>query len=312
VTVRRVPGPISRIPAVPPVLKRGGKTFTQQAAVSGGRVVVTRKSTGSATANSPYSHGGNASGHHGGHHGGHHHTTTVRHYHYHYWGPGWGWYYCYTPYWSYDPWFWGWYWGPFAAPWHYRWWWVGDSWYRTWGWYYSPYVVYVGPSYWVTDYTLARMLEDEYARGWAAGRASTEAEVAGAAISEPVKEQIRVQVDAVARTFQESGSLTLQKALEDPDYLFIVDTSLSLVTDQGETCALSGGDVIRRVPEDEPGRPVASMTVVTTKGGECRAGSQVSVSYADLQEMLNTFGQTVDDGLKELQRQQQEEADGDR
>jgi hypothetical protein len=297
---------------VPPVVKRGGKTFQQTVTLTGGRVVVTRKAAPpSAATSSPYPHGGSAgaSAHHGGHHGGHHHTTTVRHYHYHYWGPGWGWYYCYTPYWSYDPWFWGWYWGPFAAPWHYRWWWVGDSWYRTWGWYYTPYVVYVAPSYWVTDYTLARMLEDEYARGWAAGRVSTEADVAGTAISEPVKEQIRVQVEGVARTFQESGSLTLQKALEDPDHLFIVDTSLSLVTDQGETCALSGGDIIRRTPGDEDGRPVASMTVVTTKGGECRAGSRVSVSYTDLQEMLNTFGQTVDDGLNELQRQQQPGAD---
>ena len=302
----RLGAPISRIPAVPPVVKRGGKTFTQTAAASGGRVVVTRKSTPSAATNSPYSHGEAASGHHDGHNGGHHGATAHdHHYHYHYWGHGY--YYCYLSYWPYDPWFWGFYYAPFHAPWDYHWWWAGSSWYRTWGWYYVPYVVYVAPSYWVTDYTLARMLEAEYERGWADGQAA-----AGTAISEPVKEQVRLQVDDVARTFQASEALLLETALADPEYLFIVDTQLSVATAGGGTCALTGGDIIRRAPGPEAALPVASMTVVTSKSEGCTAGDLVSVSYSDLQEMLNTFGQTVDDGLNELQRQQQEEADGDR
>ncbi len=301
--VHRVPARVSRIPTVPPVVKRGGLTYTQFAAKSGGHIVVTRKSTPSASTNSPYPGDGHVGGAHDGHHGGHHSTTSVRHYHYHYWG--YGYYYCYIHAWPYYPWFWGFYFAPLHSPWYgYPWWWADSPWYGYWGWYYTPYVTYVGPSYWVTDYTIARMLEAEYERGWADGQAAA----AGTPISEPVKEQIRVQVDDVARAFQASEALLLEKALADPEYLFIVDTPLSVATDTGGTCALTGGDIIRRAPGPEPTLPVASMTVVTSKSEGCAAGSAVSVSYSDLQEMLNTFGQTVDDGLNELQQQQQEKA----
>jgi len=286
----RSSNPVTRATRVPPVHRRGGKTFTQTATTSGDKVIVARTIADKGKASSAHSSGGKHK---------HHTTTTVRHYHYHYWG--YGYYYCYLPYWYYYPWFWAFYFAPFPAPWHYHWWWWGSPWYGYWGWYYAPYTVYVGPSYWVTDYTLARMLEAEYERGWEDGQAA-----AGTPITEPVKEQIRLQIDEVARFFQEAEALLLERALEDPDYLFIVDTPLSVATDDNNICTLTGGDIVKRAPGPVGALPVANMVIVTSKTDECRAGSAVSISYADLQEMLNTFGQIVDDGLNELQERRQE------
>jgi len=258
-------------------MKRGGRTYFQKPVVRDGYPALQRTST--------YFHNGHA-------------VHSTRYYHGHYIGHVH--YHCYVHYWHYDPWFWGFYFAPFPAPWYYHWWWVSAPWYYHWGWYYDPYDVYYGPSYWVTDYTIARMLEDEYERGYEAGAAAAE----GTAITEPVKEQLREQVDDTAQAFQESRAILLEEALADPDYLFIVDTPLSVTTEQGAACALSGGDIIKPAGPGVSDVPVASMVVVTAKGDECGAGSVVNVSYTDLQEMLNTFAATVDDGLNELKRQQ--------
>lgn len=168
----------------------------------------------------------------------------------------------------------------------------------TWGWYYQPYTVYSAPSYWVTDYVIGRSLEEEYARGYVAGQQAA----SEAAISEPVKEELRAQVEQTAKAYQAEQSLSLEQVVQDPGYLFVVDTPMSVISDAGTTCALSGGDVIKAATMIDPTSPVASMTIVTSKNHECPAGTQISVSLPDLQEMLNSFGQKVDDGMNELQK----------
>jgi len=236
--------------------------------------------------------------HGGGHHGHHgHHDHYYHHHHWHHHD-----YYCYSRYWPFAPAFWAFYFAPFPAPWHHTWIWIGAPWYVAWGWYYQPYPVYVGPSYWVTDYTLARLLADEYERGYVAGQEAAEA-AAGAPITEPVKEQVRVQVEATATAFAEERPLTLEQALADPAHLFIVDAPLSVVATGGTSCDLTGGDILRVTAAGAPADAVARLMVVTAKREDCKAGSEVAVAYADLQEMLNSFGAAVDDGLAELDRQ---------
>jgi hypothetical protein len=279
-----------RTVSVPPTLRRGGTTFSQKVVVHENETYVerTRSDRG----------GIDRDGH--GHHGYAHHDHESRHYRHH----GWGHHYydCYVHTWPYEPWFWGFYFAPFPAPWHYTWVWVGDPWYATWGWYWAPYPYYVGPSYWVTDYVMARMLEDEYARGYAAGYASGE-QAAGFPVSEPVKEQLRTQVDETATAFKDDRAIELDSALAKPGYLFVVDAPLSVATQDSASCNLTGGDIIKAAAGGDPDVAVASMVVVTAKRENCAAGSQVSVSYTDLQEMLNSFGEKVDDGMKELEKQ---------
>jgi len=120
-----------------------------------------------------------------------------------------------------------------------------------------------------------------------------------------VKEQLRQQVDDTAKSFQVEQAITLEAALQNPEYLFVVDTSISVATKANSTCGLTGGDIIKPAGTVDPEVPVASMSVVTSKNDSCAAGSVVNVSFTDLQEMLNTFGERVDDGLNELQQQGQ-------
>jgi hypothetical protein len=254
-------------PAVPPRMVRGGHTFTETTVVRGHETLVERRSE----------------------------RDQVRYYQQRHWGRRS--YSCYVHYWPYDPWFWSFYFAPFPAPWPYTWFWIGSPWYVTWGWYYQPYPVYIGPSYWVTDYVLSTSLEEEYARGYAAGQQS-----AGTPITEPVKEELRKQVDETAKTYQAEQAVDLQQALKTPGYLFVVDTPLSVTKSDDTTCTLTGGDILKAAAEVGEGAAVAQMAVVTSKDEKCQAGSQVSVSLTDLQEMLNSFGQKVDDGMKELQK----------
>jgi hypothetical protein len=276
-------------PKPPAAIQRGGRTYKQQLVTQGDKTFMRRTSVPSSSDH----HGGD---HHGDHHGYHHHDHD-QYYHHHHWHHHHYW--VYVHYWAYDPWFWGFYFAPFPAPWHYTWVWVGAPWYVAWGWYYEPYPYYVGPSYWVTDYTLARMLADEYERGYVEGQKS-----AGTPISEPVKEQVRKQVDDTAKAFQADRSIDLGKALGDPNYLFIVDAPITAATADGQTCALSGGDIVKPAGQNDPSVPVASMSVVTSKRESSEGGKVVNISYTDLQEMLNSFSAVVDDGLNELQNQQ--------
>ncbi len=277
--VARAPAPAASRDHIPSTLKRGGRSFTQEPVTRDGEIVVRRTSV---------------------HVKDTHYPVTVHYYHYHYWGHSH--YYCYLHYWPYAPWFWGFYWASFHAPWVYTWGWVGAPWYHTWGWYYYPYPSYIGPSYWVTDYMLSKTLEEEYERGYLAGQESV-----GTPISEPVKEQLRQQVDDVARAFEEDRWIDLEQALDDPDYLFVVDAPLSVMTADDTSCTLTGGDIFKSVAPGDPDVPVASMKIVTSKSVDCPAGSIVRVSYTDLQEMLNSFGEKVDDGMNELQKQHAEQ-----
>jgi hypothetical protein len=267
---------------IPSTLKRGGRSYDQEPVTRDGEIVVRRTSV---------------------HVKDTHHPVTVHYYHHYYWGHTS--YYCYLHYWPYAPWFWGFYWAPFHAPWYYTWGWIGAPWYHTWGWYYYPYPSYVGPSYWVTDYMLSKTLEEEYERGYIAGQESV-----GTPISEPVKEQLRQQVDDVAKAFEEDRWIELEQALQDPDYLFIVDAPLSVTTADDTTCTLTGGDIFKTSAPGAPDVPVASMMIVTSKSVDCPAGSTVKVSYTDLQEMLNSFSEKVDDGMNELQKNRGEQEEG--
>jgi hypothetical protein len=300
--VRGVPSELPRtaLPAgtrVPATVMRGGTTFNQHVVAQGDRVVVRR------TPEAAQGHG-DGPPHHGQ---SHHHGDHDHYYRHHYWGHGY--YYCYVHYWSYDPWFWGFYFAPFPTPWTYTWLWFGAPWYVSWGWYYQPYPYYAAPSYWVTDYVISSMLEDEYERAYAAGYAAGQ-QNAGTPISEPVKEQLRVQVDETAQAFQTEQAILLENALKNPEYLFIVDTPISAATADSGTCSLSGGDIIKPAGEADSDVPVASVAVVTAKTESCAAGTIVSVSFTDLQEMMNTFGERVDDGLNEMQKQGQAEQEG--
>lgn len=142
-------------------------------------------------------------------------------------------------------------------------------------------------------------LKHGYRDGWDAARDSSYG------ITEDYKEQIRRQVDQTATAYQNDSVVALDQVLQDSAYIFAVDTELTVLDRNNNACALSGGDLLRVYQRPTTQDVSASMIVVTSKGASCPAGTIVEVSIADLQEMLNTFNEKVDDGLKQAQDLQQ-------
>jgi hypothetical protein len=232
-------------------------------------------------------------------------NTSPRYYDIHRWGR----YnlYTYRPYYTYRATFWPFYYSQRPSPWNYDWRWRTSRWYIGWSWYYSPYPYYYSASYWVTDYVISDLLREQYEEGYADGFRDgwDAARDSRYGITEDYKEQIRSQVDQTATAFQNNTVVTLDQVLNDSAYIFAVDTELTVLDQFNNACTLSGGDLLRVNQRPNATDASASMIVVTSKGASCKAGTVVEVSIIDLQEMLNTFNEKVDDGLKQAQDLQQ-------
>lgn len=181
----------------------------------------------------------------------------------------------------------------------YYWNWNRYAWYNTWGYYYSPYTVYYAPSYWITDYVISDMLREQYSSGYSDGYNQGFAD--GVSISNQQRDQIRNQIEQTSQAFNSDNYLSVMEAFRNPDYLFVVDTQLSVLDSNNTTCALSGGDLLKVYGQVNEYSPAARMIVVTSKAGSCEAGTVVDVSIDDLQEMLNTFSEKIEEGTTQYE-----------
>jgi hypothetical protein len=223
----------------------------------------------------------------------------------HYWGAGFGHpYYGYRCGWGvWGPHFWGFYgagWGWGA----WTWWWLAAPWYTNyWYWYYHPYPTYVSVNQYVADQVNSQMLADAYQRGVDEGRTESSSPT-NAPITDADRQQITAQVDDVANTFKADESLDLKKALDDPKYIFAMNQTLSFSTGNGGSCTLTEGDLITAFNKPTESDQSVRMLVHSAKFAKdgCAAGTQIDVSINDLQEMLNSFGERVDDSLQSLQK----------
>lgn len=166
----------------------------------------------------------------------------------------------------------------------------------------------------MTDYIISDILRSRYDRAYndgyydgyddgydsGYGDGYRDGTYAGTPIDDSVKERIREQVDHTANKYKEDAYLDLETALNDPYYLFIVDDDLSVLNQDSATCMLASGDILSVARTPAPGALTVQMQVVTSKRRSCEAGSVVTVSAVDLQEMLNAFAERVDDGLNAL------------
>jgi len=145
------------------------------------------------------------------------------------------------------------------------------------------------------------MLKDEYERGYKDGYADGR----NRAISQQDKEQIRRQVEDTVNDFKSDKSVDLAKAFANPQYIFAVDQELNVLDQANRECKLTGGDLLRtvRAPNaDDDSAKTALMVVISGKNGSCAVGSQINVAIEDLQEMLNTFSQKVDEGMQQMDK----------
>ena len=239
-------------------------------------------------------------------------------------------YYGYYPAYYYGPAYYGWAYNPWASPVYYGWGWGGAPWYGYYGPYYAPYPVYPSAAFWLTDFMIAATLQAAYesqAQAWLGPDASDGTLVASlmpiaaadsgtAKLSPDVKNELSEEVKATLAAEQaeaskgkaDSGAAppTSNEAPPslDPKFkFFIVSSDLSLTAD-GDECALSQGDVITRTTETPDDDGNVNVKVVASNKSDCAIGKEGPISTDDLQEMYNSFRESLKDGMGELAKKQ--------
>jgi len=246
-------------------------------------------------------------------------------------------YYGYHPGFWFHPGFYGWGWHPWGAPLYWGvgfggWGWAGSPWWGFYGGWWNPYPFYAGPAFWLTDYLIASELQSAYAAQYntAAGAdqgpsnytdsgGGQPAPSSQVTLSPEVKEAIAEEVKAQLQQQEQqapsqglgsdsgaaapSNDNQVPPALDPARRTFVVDNSISVVSD-GQECELTGGDVITRLTDTPDSNQQVTASVAASKKGECGEGKAVLVSVDDLQEMHNHFEEQLNNGLKTLAEKQ--------
>ena len=89
-----------------------------------------------------------------------------------------------------------------------------------------------------------------------------------------------------------------------PNRIFVVDNPVNAVTDNGLSCSLSGGDVLRLLARPDEDAVAADLIVASSKQYDCPSSARISLPLQDLEEMQNNFRAQIDDGLKKLHDEQ--------
>ncbi|HUO17513.1 MAG TPA: hypothetical protein VMX38_21200 [Verrucomicrobiae bacterium] len=240
-------------------------------------------------------------------------------------------YYGYYPGFYYHPVYYGWAYNPWPAPVYYGWGWGAAPWYGYYGpAYYQPYPVYPAAYFWLTDWMIAANLQAAYA---AQAEANAEllpltpdptlvaslmplaaADAPKVAMTKEVKDALAEEVKAVLASEQTDASKpkgssgggqspatsnTPPPALDPNFKTFVVSSDSSLVAN-GDECALSQGDVIERTSDTPDSDGNVTVKVVASTKNDCAIGKEGPISSDDLQEMYNSFRDSLKDGMGEL------------
>jgi len=239
----------------------------------------------------------------------------------------------YVPGYYYGPAYYGWAYNPWPGPVYYGWGWGAAPWYGYYGYYYQPYPVYPYASLWLTDYLIAQNLQLAYAAQAAAAADSSQgysaqfvtaayhpggndpfgpdkaAPVLTAelkqALADEVKAMIAAEKQAAASNQSAVPSGDQPPGALDPNFrVFVVSSTLTEKTADGTECSLSQGDFITRLEDTPDADKNVKVKVSSSQKDDCAAGTQLSVSVDDLQDMYNSFHEQIDDGLKSLSENQ--------
>ncbi len=221
----------------------------------------------------------------------------------------------------YAPAYYGWAYTPWARPVVFSFGWGAQPWYGFYGGYFAPYPTYAGPAYWLTDYMIAMSLQDAYQQQQAAANAQANAQYnagynAGSAaapggqpaltpdVKQAIADEVHRQLDQERMESQggmpQGGPAFLA---DNSAHVFVVSNGLDVQSRWGD-CVLTEGDVLQMTAPPPANAAVADLSVMASKGQDCRKGSVVSVAIADLQDMQNHMRATLDQGLAALQKDQ--------
>ena len=126
------------------------------------------------------------------------------------------------------------------------------------------------------------------------------------AVPEDVRSQIHKEVRLSVAQHANDHPLTLIDIMQSGYsriYVFQVASEIdttSVIT--GDGCALGSGDLLAFSSlDDAPQRPAAQMKVIAARPDHCLSHDTVEVSIGDLQDMLNTFNQRLEQNMHKLQ-----------
>lgn len=235
----------------------------------------------------------------------------------------------YVPHYTYPAAFYGWAYYPWNRPVPYAWGVERQPWAGYYRGFYEPAPAYASGAAWLADYylnqTLANGYEEEQGADAGDGGGEEAADFgdgqggddlyaeADAPITPEIQQTLGVQVQqqlayenaaaGSAQPDQSSDTTDLPQVLK-LGHMFVVDQPLSVETADGQTCALTAGNVLQLSAAVDPNAATATMTVLSTRKASCPAWTQVQVGLEALEEMQNNFRAQLDAGLHTMHDQQ--------
>ncbi len=228
-------------------------------------------------------------------------------------------YYRYVPAYHYQPRFYGWVSNPWRSQVAYNWGWQSAPWYGFYGGYFTPAPAYPSASLWLTDFVVGENLKLAYqsrqesepppSGAPPSTEASSETTPVNPEVKDALSQEIHQQVADEESASGQSGGQPMTAANQPPPALdpnirtFVVSENLD-VTQSGQPCTLTPGDVINRTGDNVLAGGKVGVNVVSSKAGDCLANTPTEVELATLQEMFNQFREQVDAGLSTLAKSQ--------
>jgi len=223
--------------------------------------------------------------------------------------------------------FYGWAYYGWPAPIGYAWGWTGDPWYGVNAGYFAPYATYGSGYAWLTDYVLAQTLAAGYADQMqaaqdadgaafddtAGGDQAADDDTLYAQADTPITPELKDEVAAeVQHQIAYESAIVSGQAQPTvgefpgslkPGRVFVVANAIDVSTPDDHVCSLTPGDVLRfNAAAEDSG--TGDLRVASSHRQDCPAGITVTLSLADLQEMVNTLRAQLDAGLAALHADQ--------
>jgi len=232
-------------------------------------------------------------------------------------------FYRYIPVAYYPPEFYLWIDRPWRVPVAYVWDWEREPWTDAYHGYFTPESSYSSPELWLADYLIAENLRNAfYESAEADQNAGTDAigedNATNAALDAEVKQAFTEEVASEVRDIQSEASSAgtfddkRQPAAApqvppvlDPKHRFtLVSMNVEVTTSTGETCSLTGGDLIVRTSDEIIQGDKIQISVLRSKRGDCPYSTTAEIEVSALQEMHNETRAQMHTGISVIANKQ--------
>jgi hypothetical protein len=233
--------------------------------------------------------------------------------------------YRYIPAWSYPAAFYDWTRKPWYPPVIYRWFPNPPRWLNAYGHYCTASLVNLHVSDWIVDYLFIGIFDDANeidgeGSGSDASAAAPQDSGDGDTVyagtdtlitpelKQAIADEVQQQLNEEAADADPSSQASQEPGIAEewtPNRYFVAGNPIEAATEDGHTCLLDAGNVLR-LDSAPSWPPHAKLTVVASRRADCPADARVNVPLDQLEEMENSFRARLDDGLQALYAQQKQ------